>query len=104
MKPLTNPAQGPFCGIVALGRGSTEQVQTSEGQCSPIWLKQVMFVSILLYGTQAMLSKTKKYMAYDQFHGNSLWQYSDQERASKHAWIYMYLKTTVPCYTMIFIQ
>ena len=55
---------------------SEARTKTTEGQYSPVRLELTTLVSSLLYGTRVMfalkfrLSQTKKYAAYDRFHGN----------------------------------
>ena len=52
------------------------RTKTTEGQYSPVRLKQARLVSSLLYGTRVMLVsklpafENKKYTSYDHFHGN----------------------------------
>ena len=53
---LTNRARGPYRGILARGRGSTDRAQrgpykTTEAQYSPVRLELAWLVSSLLYGT-----------------------------------------------------
>ena len=53
---FTNRARGPYRGILARGRGSTDRAQrgpykTTSGQYSPVRLELARLVSSLLYGT-----------------------------------------------------
>ena len=63
--------------VVAVRTERSEvRTKTTEGQYSPVRLELARLVSSLLYGTRTMLvlslrlSQTKKYTAYDRFHGN----------------------------------
>ena len=53
---------GYYCGILAWGCGSVDQVhckvctKTTGGQCSAVWLKQARLVSSLVFGTQIKLA------------------------------------------------
>ena len=57
---------------------SEVRTNTTEGQYSPVRLELARLVSSLLYGTRAMLVlnlpafKSKRYAAYDRFHGNGM--------------------------------
>ena len=63
--------------VVAVRTESSEvRTKTTEGQYSPVRLKQVRLVRSLLYGTRAILVlnspafENKKYTGYDHFHEN----------------------------------
>ena len=63
--------------VVAVRTERSEvSTKTTEGQYSPVRLELARLVSSLSYGTRTILvlslrlSKTKKYTAYDRFHGN----------------------------------
>ena len=75
--------------VVAVGTERSEvRTKTTKGQYSPVPLELARLVSSLLYGTRAMLLlnlrafKSKKYAAYDRFHGNGPYGEKDQSERS----------------------
>ena len=98
--PLTNRARGPYWGILARGRSSTDRAKQGPNKKRPrannipstaaMRLELARLVSSLLHGTRVMLVlnllafQNKKKKADDRFHGNSpkSWPRSNQSERS----------------------
>ena len=90
--------------VVAVRTERSEvRTKTTEGQYSPVRLKQARLVSSLLYGTCfeiARFRKQKIHILWPFPWKRSVWQNPDQERTNQNARIYP--KTTLPYNNIIY--